>query len=158
MRNCHLTRPPAPASSLSRSQFLNGLSFSLSLSPVLCQAGRLVSWGQTKGWFSSGPVSRSPNRLHGSLGRRHQTWLVHKGKSHTQETMADGLKKTELQSTNLLPLPHPCLQKVHRLICRKRISSFTVHKSYTSLVTRKSKKMVSSLWDSELCTAEILLN
>lgn len=29
------------------------------------------------------PVSRSPNRRHGSLGRRHQTWFSSKGKSHT---------------------------------------------------------------------------
>ncbi len=57
--------------------------------------------------------------------------------------MADGLKKSEPQSTNLLSLPRPRLQKVHCLICRKRISSFTIHKSYISLVTIKSKKMVT---------------
>lgn len=82
MRNCHPMSPPAPAPSLTHLQFLNGLSFSLSLSPVFCQAGRLVLWRQTKGRFSLGPVSRSPHRQHGSLGRMHQTWLDQK-KNHT---------------------------------------------------------------------------
>lgn len=33
---------------------------------------------ETKGWFSLRPVSRSLSRQHGSLGRRHQTWLDQK--------------------------------------------------------------------------------
>lgn len=70
-RNRHLLLPPAPVCIPSQSQFLSGLSFRLSPSPVLCQAGRLVLWGQTKGWASLRPVSRSANRHHGSLGRRH---------------------------------------------------------------------------------------
>lgn len=87
--NCHLMPPPAPAFSLSHSQFLNGLSFGLSLSPVFCQAGRLVLWRQTKGRFSSGPVSRYPYRQHGSLGRRHQTWSDQK-KNHTHTDQQPG--------------------------------------------------------------------
>lgn len=147
--NCHLTPPQAPASSLCHSQFLNGLSFSLILSPVFCQAGRLILWRQTKGWFSPRPVSRSPHRQHGSLGWRHQTRSDQKKKSHThrpavRETMADGSKKTEPQCSHPLPLTHPWLQKAQCEICRERISSFSVHKSSVSLLTRKWEKIWAS--------------
>ena len=48
------------------------------------------------------PVSRSPNRRHGSLGRRHQTWFSSKGKSHTNTqagSQGDNSKETEAQCT-----------------------------------------------------------
>lgn len=113
-RNRHLLLPPAPVCVPSQSQFLSGLSFRLSPSPVLCQAGRLVLWGQTKGWASLRPVSRSANRHHGSLGRRHQARLGSKGISNThtcrmagrqglRKTMADGLNKSKPWCTTSMP-------------------------------------------------------
>lgn len=58
------------------------------------------------------PVSLSPNRHHGSLDRRHQTWFGSKGMSHTHsverqwgKAMADGSNKTEVQCTDTTPTP-----------------------------------------------------
>lgn len=95
----HLLLLPAP----SQSHFLNGLSSGMSPSPVLCQAGRVVLWGQTKGWLSLRPVSLSPNRHHGSVGRRYQTWFGSNRISHTgwqavRKTIADRLNRTEPQN------------------------------------------------------------
>lgn len=107
-QQCMRKQPPH----LACSTCLQPLSLSvsqwgLSLSPVLCQAGRLVLWEQTKGWFSSGPVSCFLNRQHGSLGRRHQTWLDQRKLALSAwltavHAVVDALKTTEPRRTNLL--------------------------------------------------------
>lgn len=100
----HLLLLPVP----SQSHFLNRLSSGMRPSPVLCQAGRVVLWGQTKGWLSSRPVSLSPNRHHGSVGRRYQTWFWFKqkithGLAGSQEDNSWWLNRTEPQYTSFTP-------------------------------------------------------
>lgn len=120
-----------PASTLSHSLFPNGLSFSLS--PVFCQAGRFVSWGQTKGWFSLGPVSRSPQtdsmghwaegirhgRIKWKSAHAHTPTNTHTHRSRSVAVRTDRLKKTELWCTHFLWLQHWYLQMVHSLAQKK---------------------------------------
>lgn len=143
MRNCHLTPPPAPASSLSHSQFLNGLSFSLSPSPVFCQAGRLVLWGQKKGQCHA---PQTDGTGHWAEGIRHGS--VQKG-NHTQTHRPGSQGDNSWWVKENWGTMHHRTQAFKGYAvysAGKTISSFTVCKSFP--LTRPTEKIVEEVFSS----------